>query len=41
MAFCKAGEFVKSCTECSEHVSEKSPVDAENMKAFQNTEGEG
>lgn len=34
MAFCEAGEFVKSCTGCSEHVSEKSPVDEETKKGF-------
>lgn len=41
MAFCEAGEFVKSCTGCSEHVSAKSVVDAENKKRCKNTEGEG
>lgn len=38
MAFCEAGEF--RCSEWSEHVSEKSPVDAENKKGFQNSRGE-
>lgn len=33
-------EFVKSCTGCSEHVSEKVPVDAEN-KNFQSIKSEG
>lgn len=35
---CPSGEFVKSCTGCSECVSEKVPMDAEN-KNFQNIKG--
>lgn len=41
MAFCEAGGFVKSSTGCSEHVSEKSVVNAEYKKRCKNSKGEG